>query len=56
MERHKRRVAMLAAILGAFMIGHAVGQTPEPFCPTEDSCIVDYHGGKYHIYPEVESK
>ena len=27
--------------------------TPVGMCPTEDSCIADYYGGQWHVYPDV---
>lgn len=36
-------------------IGIAIGtagSTPHPYCPTEDSCKIDYRDGKWTISPD----
>jgi hypothetical protein len=38
----------LGVILGT-AITLATLWTSQPHCPTEDSCVVDYHDGAWHI-------
>jgi len=38
-----------AAALFGFTGGLAVAELREPDCPTEDSCVVDYHDHEWHI-------
>ena len=58
----RKRGAVIVAVLAmfvAFGLGAIVGQRaatlyePSHRCPTEDSCIVDYHGGRWHITPDI---
>lgn len=34
-------------------IGYAVNDNPQPNCPTEDSCKIDYMHGKWVITPDI---
>ena len=46
------RTAIAAIVVGlAFAAGLLVGAVapPEPSCPTEDSCSIDYRDGAWHI-------
>jgi len=38
-------IAWCVFALGA-LVGHSIDQ---PYCPTEDSCTVDYHDGQWTI-------
>lgn len=42
----------ITAIL-AYLLGVAVTASPQPYCPTEDSCSVDYRDGRWHIREET---
>jgi hypothetical protein len=51
----KITITLLATVIfGAGMGAEKVlTQDRKPYCPTEDSCKIDYHDGEWHITPEV---
>lgn len=64
MTKSNKAIAICGGIFAAFvfsLLGFSLGQFSEmqneqkqnqqnaPYCPTEDSCIVDYHGGKWWV-------
>jgi len=51
----RRLITFLAAlVVAAFLIvgGYHLGQR-QPYCPTEDSCRIDYRHGRWFIEPTV---
>jgi hypothetical protein len=40
------------SVVSAFFCGFALGNW-QPSCPTEDSCVVDYHHGGYWTITRV---
>jgi len=51
-----RRVMVIGTavllILAAYVAGFALGDW-QPYCPTEDSCQIDYSDGRWHVTPDV---
>jgi len=41
-------VYLLGVMFGGFL-NQMYHKYKEPYCPTEDSCVVDYYEGKWHI-------
>jgi hypothetical protein len=48
-----RTLAVAVFLCCMFVAGVLAGvhmtSTSEPWCPTEDSCAIDYHDGGWHI-------
>jgi hypothetical protein len=42
----------IAALILAYVLGLAHGRLT-PYCPTEDSCTIDYREGSWHIEPTI---
>lgn len=48
-----RYVVLIATVIAATIFGWSLcyefDHPEQPYCPTEDSCQIDYHDGKWHI-------
>jgi hypothetical protein len=42
-------LALLAVLGFGTLSGWLIADAQQPHCPTEDSCVVDYHDGQWHI-------
>lgn len=42
-------VSLIVGILIGWAVTYQFDQHDEPYCPTEDSCQIDYYHGKWRI-------
>jgi hypothetical protein len=44
---------VLGIVIGVFVGGFSSRGDASPYCPTEDSCHIDFRNGEWHITEEV---